>query len=175
MDQQQQQPINENDSFTTRQIIAPPGILRMILIEKPFGVQIYKILDDSPLHGKVEEGTTIISVDDVKAQGMKLDAFIQLLQRKSTQNRTLTVLEEKKSKESIDVANIKEGIYPASDLPDGWTVEYVKRKNGKNKDKFDKYWYSPKSKCRFRSMTSLAPFIQGVKKAGGDEEGFITG
>jgi len=123
------------------------------------------------LNDKTSEDAAIIKqkkwTNDMRERKRKEEEM-----RKSEEKSSLTKPEPKRVKvkrKSIPDMITKEGIYPAPDLPDGWTVEYIKRKNGLNKDKFDKYWYSPKTKCRFRSKTGLAPFIEGVKEAGGDE------
>ena len=54
--------------------------------------------------------------------------------------------------------------------PDGWTKKLFERPTGKTKGTKDRYWYSPKTQKKFRSMIEVNRFMDALKQANGDED-----
>ena len=59
---------------------------------------------------------------------------------------------------------------PAPEFGKGWIVRGFQRQSGAYEGHVDKYWYSPKSKKRFRSKAEIKRFLPVLKKCKGDEE-----
>ena len=59
---------------------------------------------------------------------------------------------------------------PAPEFGKGWIVRGFQRQSGAYEGHIDKYWYSPKSKKRFRSKAEIKRFLPLLKKYKGDEE-----
>merc|ERR1711957_1018363 len=53
---------------------------------------------------------------------------------------------------------------PAPHCPPGWLIESVKRKNAKVGRNFDRYWYSPFTNQRFRSVKEVTRFLDILKQ-----------
>mmetsp|Transcript_26919 Transcript_26919/g.48952 ORF Transcript_26919/g.48952 Transcript_26919/m.48952 type:complete len:147 (-) Transcript_26919:154-594(-) len=54
--------------------------------------------------------------------------------------------------------------------PKGWIKTLVKRQGGATVGHMDRYWYSPKTKKKFRSMTEIKRFFAALAQAGDDED-----
>lgn len=54
--------------------------------------------------------------------------------------------------------------------PPGWLRRKFERKSGATAGSFDRYWYSPKTGKKFRSMTEIKRFLLLVKQGKGDED-----
>jgi len=55
----------------------------------------------------------------------------------------------------------------STDFPAGWTVQFFRRSC---KTRSDRYWFSPKTKKRFRSKVGVNLFLETLTKVGGDED-----
>jgi hypothetical protein len=53
--------------------------------------------------------------------------------------------------------------------PKGWIKRVFQRKNGASKGHTDRYWYSPISSFKLRSMVEVHKFMTALKAAKGDE------
>jgi len=53
--------------------------------------------------------------------------------------------------------------------PPGWIKQIVERQNGASAGHTDRYWYSPQTKRKFRSMVEIKRFLAHLKESGGDE------
>eukprot|EP00978_Attheya_sp_CCMP212_P009958 scaffold23834_cov55-Attheya_sp.AAC.2 len=54
--------------------------------------------------------------------------------------------------------------------PKGWIKTLVKRQGGATAGSMDRYWYSPKTKKKFRSMAEIKRFFAALAQAGDDED-----
>jgi hypothetical protein len=54
--------------------------------------------------------------------------------------------------------------------PDGWTKKVFERPSGKTKGTRDRYWYSPVTKRKFRSMVEVNSFMAALLQSKGDED-----
>ena len=85
----------------------------------------------------------------------------------SRQNSTVTTGASKGGKRS---APLEVYCKPAPEFGKGWTVRGFQRQSGAYEGHVDKYWYSPKTKKRFRSKAEIQRFLPVLKKCKGDEE-----
>ena len=53
--------------------------------------------------------------------------------------------------------------------PEGWTKKVVKRASGESKGHTDRYWYTPITQLKLRSMVEVQKFIQALEQTNGDE------
>jgi len=60
---------------------------------------------------------------------------------------------------------------PAHQFGEGWTVEEHPRAN--NRDRVDKYWYSPKG-LKFRSVASVRRFLDALALTGDEDEAYAV-
>lgn len=58
----------------------------------------------------------------------------------------------------------------AGGWPDGWTKKLFERPSGKTKGSRDRYWYSPVTKRKFRSMVEVNSFMAALLQSKGDED-----
>jgi len=56
---------------------------------------------------------------------------------------------------------------PSDKFPEGWTVQYHRRSD---RNRVDRYWFSPRTKKRFRLKVGVTMFIKKCKEVGEDEE-----
>jgi len=54
--------------------------------------------------------------------------------------------------------------------PDGWIKKLYERNTGKSKGTKDRYWFSPKTNKKFRSMTEIRRFIPILLECNGNED-----
>ena len=54
--------------------------------------------------------------------------------------------------------------------PEGWIKRKFERKGGLSKGGLDRYWYSPQTKKKFRSMVEIKKFMFSLTQTNGDEE-----
>jgi hypothetical protein len=54
--------------------------------------------------------------------------------------------------------------------PDGWTKKIFERPSGKTKGSHDRYWYTPVTKRKFRSMVEVNRFMAALLQSKGDED-----
>lgn len=55
----------------------------------------------------------------------------------------------------------------SDEFPEGWTVQYFQRSE---KRRIDRFWFSPKTKKRFRSKVGVKLFLAALITAGGNED-----
>lgn len=53
--------------------------------------------------------------------------------------------------------------------PTGWTKKIFERPSGATKGSHDRYWYTPITKRKLRSMVEVKRFIEALGKSNGDE------
>lgn len=53
--------------------------------------------------------------------------------------------------------------------PPGWIKQIVERQNGASAGHTDRYWYSPQTNKKFRSMVEIKRFLAHLSECGGDE------
>ena len=54
--------------------------------------------------------------------------------------------------------------------PPGWIRKKFERLSGATKGSTDRYWYSPKTNKKFRSMTEIKRFLPILNSKNGDED-----
>jgi hypothetical protein len=54
--------------------------------------------------------------------------------------------------------------------PDGWIKKVVERQSGGTAGSTDRYWYSPMTNKKFRSMVEIKRFFKHLESCGGDED-----
>mmetsp|Transcript_32073 Transcript_32073/g.48434 ORF Transcript_32073/g.48434 Transcript_32073/m.48434 type:complete len:324 (-) Transcript_32073:2991-3962(-) len=54
--------------------------------------------------------------------------------------------------------------------PDGWVKKLFERKGGSTKGHRDKYWFSPKTEKKLRSIVEVKKFIKYLEECNGDED-----
>jgi len=59
---------------------------------------------------------------------------------------------------------------PAPNMPNGWILKTVKRTGGKTRGRSDRYWFSPKTEKRFRSIAEVHRFLSALNDVGGEDE-----
>jgi hypothetical protein len=62
---------------------------------------------------------------------------------------------------------------PEEDIPGGWPDGWMKRtfqRPGGQKQRFDRYWYTPQMQYKLRSIVEIKKFMQYLKDSNGDEE-----
>ena len=75
----------------SRQVVAPPGKLGIVIETTIEGPVVHKINDGSPLEGKVFEGELITAIDDIDTRAMSASAITSLMVRTAGNPRTMTV------------------------------------------------------------------------------------
>ena len=61
----------------------------------------------------------------------------------------------------------KEPLMDGGDWPPGWTQKIFERPSGAT---HDRYWYTPITKRKLRSMIEVNRFLAALKKSNGDED-----
>jgi len=90
----------------------------------------------------------------------------------STNNKTSVEAARSKNRKWLERKPAKgvstfEKEIPSDEFPEGWTVQYHRRSD---RNRVDRYWFSPRTKKRFRSKVGVAMFIKKCEEVGGDEE-----
>jgi len=56
---------------------------------------------------------------------------------------------------------------PSDEFPAGWVVQYIRRSD---RNRVDRYWFSPKTRKRFRSKVGVNLFLATLPTVGDDED-----
>ena len=54
--------------------------------------------------------------------------------------------------------------------PEGWTKKTYQRMSGASKGGHDRYWYTPKTQFKLRSMVEVRRFLRALDQTNGDED-----
>ena len=76
-----------------------------------------------------------------------------------------------KSKGAIEIwSGLPDEPLPGCGWPTGWTKKIFERNTGASKGHTDKYWYSPKTQKKFRSMVEVQRFLTFLGQCDGNED-----
>lgn len=84
----------------SRQVLAPPGKLGIVIDTTLEGPVVHKVNPGSALEGMLSAGDIIVAIDDVDTRAMSASAITALMVKTANQERQLTVLSEEEIQEA---------------------------------------------------------------------------
>jgi hypothetical protein len=86
--------VSVRPNMTSREIMAPPGKLGIVIDTTLEGPVVHKVNPGSALEDKIYPGDIIVAIDDVDTRAMSASAITALMVKTANQERRLTVLSE---------------------------------------------------------------------------------
>jgi hypothetical protein len=86
--------VSGRPNMVSREVVAPPGKLGIVIDTTLEGPVVHKVNPGSPLDGIVSPGDIIVAIDNVDTRAMSASAITALMVKTANQERRMTILSE---------------------------------------------------------------------------------